>query len=757
MRPIHTPQSNISLLPIAGIPPYSSMIGNTNRDERLPNVSIQNCQNPPTSTPPVFFMPPQHHNNIMENNANVLHSSSHMYNPIQNISGYMATPVASNTPIPPLSMNQHRNDIRPINMNSDLFSYYPVPQMRTVPEIRSTPVYTGDQVHLPVAQRGPTVYIGHLTPDTDDVIIRQLLQECGRVLRWSRTTDPGTKKLSSFGFCEFESPLGVTRAVRCLNGLILNGQPLVANCEDKVKEGMEKWRNDRKNKLQEENPAKSIQEIEQEIEKEELRTTATTRRIASEWNAKIAAQRVTEETQKQETAPEVTSLAPLVPEAAVEPQRPITEPIVPETLPEKTACVKVSRHQQLLNALPGYVEAPLNQTLSSRESIRIRQWNNIIKDRRANFRKRCQAWEKKEEYLFKDRARNREECEAALKNPSKMFHSQKKRLIDKDICDLLYCITPNGTIWEGPLSSRREEEQMACIEKEIQRDDLDREKEKEEIEAAIQAEKDKKLKEQEEMLEKQIQKEKEEVVALDPVQHVDIDKQDIHAKLSDSPVSNVTKDVTDISISSHTKSMESESPMQAAVIGSEKLIEGLHAPLDLRGISAKKRLPVRDKRVISSVSNVFNLCDDDDDDGEFRTRYKRPLPELTTSLNLAKRPEEAKQSVPENSKELLLQIASQIPQKMEDLFVQEIDWDLLKKHKILDAKVTPWINKKILEFLGEEEPELTFLISTKLSLEPDPSGFLEELKEFFDEDATGFTVKLWKMLLFEVLRLRRSS
>jgi hypothetical protein len=42
--------------------------------------------------------------------------------------------------------------------------------------VRSTPVYTGDQVHLPVAQRGPTVYIGHLTPDTDDVIIRQLLQ-----------------------------------------------------------------------------------------------------------------------------------------------------------------------------------------------------------------------------------------------------------------------------------------------------------------------------------------------------------------------------------------------------------------------------------------------------------------------------------------------------------------------------------------------------------------------------------------------------
>lgn len=58
-----------------------------------------------------------------------------------------------------------------------------------------------------------------------------LLQECGRVVRWARTLDPSTKKLSTFGFCEFESPLGVIRAVRSLNGLQLDGQQLVANCE----------------------------------------------------------------------------------------------------------------------------------------------------------------------------------------------------------------------------------------------------------------------------------------------------------------------------------------------------------------------------------------------------------------------------------------------------------------------------------------------------------------------------------------------
>jgi hypothetical protein len=203
-----------------------------------------------------------------------------------------------------------------------------------------------------------------------------------------------------------------------------------------------------------------------------------------------------------------------------------------------------------------------------------------------------------------------------------MIHSQKKRLIDKDIRDLLYYITPNGTIWEGPLSARREEEHMACIQKEIQRDDVDREKEKEEIEAAIQAEKEKKVKEQE-IAEKKIQEEKEEVAVLTEVQQTDIDKQDIDVKHSDSPVDNLARDDNDASTPLETKPIESESPMQSAVNVPETLIEGLRTPLDLRGISAKKRLPVRDKPVISSISNVFNFCDDDDDDGEFRTRSKR--------------------------------------------------------------------------------------------------------------------------------------
>lgn len=41
----------------------------------------------------------------------------------------------------------------------------------------------------------------------------------------------------------------------------------------------------------------------------------------------------------------------------------------------------------------------------------------------------------------------------------------------------------------------------------------------------------------------------------------------------------------------------------------------------------------------------------------------------------------------------------------------------------------------------------------QIAQNPTAVGFLEELREFLDEDATGFVEKLWKMLIFEGLRL----
>ncbi|OII73869.1 RNA recognition family protein, partial [Cryptosporidium andersoni] len=86
-----------------------------------------------------------------------------------------------------------------------------------------------------------TVYVGQIPLSIADVYIRRLLNECGRIMKWNRSEDPTTKKLSSFGLCEFDSPIGVINAVKALNGLEICAQEcssepdIKSNNEDNTK------------------------------------------------------------------------------------------------------------------------------------------------------------------------------------------------------------------------------------------------------------------------------------------------------------------------------------------------------------------------------------------------------------------------------------------------------------------------------------------------------------------------------------------
>lgn len=53
-------------------------------------------------------------------------------------------------------------------------------------------------------------------------------------------------------------------------------------------------------------------------------------------------------------------------------------------------------------------------------------------------------------------------------------------------------------------------------------------------------------------------------------------------------------------------------------------------------------------------------------------------------------------------------------QDREELFAYEINWQVVETQNIIQAKMRPWIVKKIIEYLGEEEKTLTEFILTKL-------------------------------------------
>lgn len=72
--------------------------------------------------------------------------------------------------------------------------------------------------------------------------------------------------------------------------------------------------------------------------------------------------------------------------------------------------------------------------------------------------------------------------------------------------------------------------------------------------------------------------------------------------------------------------------------------------------------------------------------------------------------------------------------------------------QVVDSTLKSWLVRKIVEYLGEEEATLTEFILTKLKSRCKPDELLTELTAVLDDDAEPFVIKLWRMMIFSVLK-----
>ncbi|XP_008486240.1 RNA-binding protein 25-like [Diaphorina citri] len=67
----------------------------------------------------------------------------------------------------------------------------------------------------------------------------------------------------------------------------------------------------------------------------------------------------------------------------------------------------------------------------------------------------------------------------------------------------------------------------------------------------------------------------------------------------------------------------------------------------------------------------------------------------------------------------------------------------------MERKIRPWINKKIIEYIGEPEPTLVDFICSKVLAGSAPQGVLDDVQMVLDEEAEIFVVKMWRLLIYE--------
>jgi RNA-binding protein 25 len=84
----------------------------------------------------------------------------------------------------------------------------------------------------------------------------------------------------------------------------------------------------------------------------------------------------------------------------------------------------------------------------------------------------------------------------------------------------------------------------------------------------------------------------------------------------------------------------------------------------------------------------------------------------------------------EERRKLTKDLIARIPHEKVEIFSYPILWEEVDK-KLANERILPWVKRKITEFLGEEDMDVTNYVVENVLAHVDPNKLLEELTEVF--------------------------
>ncbi|KAL1846419.1 hypothetical protein Daus18300_014262 [Diaporthe australafricana] len=110
-------------------------------------------------------------------------------------------------------------------------------------------------------------------------------------------------------------------------------------------------------------------------------------------------------------------------------------------------------------------------------------------------------------------------------------------------------------------------------------------------------------------------------------------------------------------------------------------------------------------------------------------------------------PDDTKAMSEEEIQQAVKSLAQEIPTAKEGLWAWEVKWDYLDDSAITD-KLRPFIEKKVVEYLGVQEQLLVDVVEEHLRRRSRPAELVEELEGPLEDDAKDLVKKLWRMVIF---------
>jgi hypothetical protein len=101
----------------------------------------------------------------------------------------------------------------------------------------------------------------------------------------------------------------------------------------------------------------------------------------------------------------------------------------------------------------------------------------------------------------------------------------------------------------------------------------------------------------------------------------------------------------------------------------------------------------------------------------------------------------------EDLQNALRSLAQEIPSEKEGLWAWDVKWDYLEE-SIIQERFRPFVEKKIVEYLGVQEQFLVEMVEKHLRTHQKPGDLVDTLAEALDDDAEDLVKKLWRMVIF---------
>ncbi|XP_012679210.1 RNA-binding protein 25 isoform X2 [Clupea harengus] len=179
---------------------------------------------------------------------------------------------------------------------------------------------------------------------------------------------------------------------------------------------------------------------------------------------------------------------------------------------------------------------------------------------------------------------------------------------------------------------------------------------------------------------------------------------------------------------------------------------GLSLKLGATGSPGQPHVVKRKK--LATVESVFNRFEEEEESEAPRKRKLVPLDygedDRGGNLGLDGLDVSATKggANSEEKRKHIKSLIEKIPTAKAELFSYPLDWSIVDS-SLMDRRIRPWINKKIIEYIGEEEATLVDFVCSKVMAHSTPQTILDDVAMVLDEEAEVFIVKMWRLLIYE--------